>query len=142
MVVTVKSRTCANLLAGLAAAAVALAPAACSSSAGQGGTAPTAKVALTFKVNHGPGTPVVRHWTLSCEPAGGTRPNAATACSALLKLKNPFAPRSKAIACPMILRSDRKIIVTGTWFGTKVHRLVMDGGCDLALFSKLGKIFR
>jgi hypothetical protein len=42
----------------------------------------------------------------------------------------------------MILRSNRRIVVTGTWFGTKVHRLLVDGGCDMTLFSKLDRIFR
>ena len=40
----------------------------------------------------------------------------------------------------MILRSDQKILVTGTWLGKSVHRIVLDGGCDLVLFSKLHKI--
>jgi hypothetical protein len=128
------------LLAAIAAGAVALAG--CSAASGPGGGGPPAKVALTFVLSDGPGKPVIRHWRLSCEPAGGTRPGAAVACAALLKLNKPFAPLPKGIACPMILRSDRKIVVTGTWFGTKVHRFVVDGGCDMTLFSKLDRIFR
>jgi len=41
----------------------------------------------------------------------------------------------------MLLLSNRKIVVTGTWFGVRVHRIVVDGGCDIALFSKLDKLF-
>ena len=40
----------------------------------------------------------------------------------------------------MLLRSNKKILVTGTWFGITVHRLVVDGGCDTALFDSLNKI--
>jgi subtilisin inhibitor-like len=127
------------LLAGLAAAAVALAG--CSSSTSPEGAANHAKVVLFFEVNHGPGTPVTRSWTLNCEPAAGTRQGAAAACTALLKLKNPFAPLPSGVACPMILLSNKKIVVTGTWFGTRVHRVVVDGGCDMTLFRKLDKIF-
>jgi len=58
----------------------------------------------------------------------------------LLKLKSPFAPIAKEKNCPMLLLSNKKILVTGTWFGVKVHRLVVDGGCDIALFDSLNKI--
>ena len=119
-----------------------LAVAGCSSAAapgGQGGTGTPAKVMLEFHLTGGPAeTP--KKWTLNCEPAGGTHLDPASACSVLLRLNNPFAPQSKQIACPMILRSDRKILVTGTWLGKPVHRVVLDGGCDLVLFSKLDKI--
>ena len=127
------------LLAGLAAAAFALAG--CSSPTSPEGQATHAKVVLFFKVNNGPGTPVTSSWTLNCNPAAGTRPGAAAACTALLKLQNPFAPLPSGVACPMILLSNKQIVVTGRWFGTRVHRVVVDGGCDMALFSKLSKLF-
>jgi subtilisin inhibitor-like len=133
------SRLRQYLLAGLAATALALA--ACSSSTSPDGAANHAKVVLFFDVNHGPGTTVTDSWTLNCEPAAGTMPGAADACTALLKLKHPFAPQPSGVACPMILLSNKKIVVTGTWFGTRVHRVVVDGGCDIALFSKLTKLF-
>jgi len=132
-----------HLLAGLAAAAITLAGCSSPASGGSsaGGTGGHAKVSLRFQVNTGRGTPVLRHWTLSCQPSGGSQANVATACTALLKLKNPFVPRPAGVACPMILLSNKKIVVTGTWFGTRVHRVVVDGGCDMALFSKLDRLF-
>jgi hypothetical protein len=137
-----RARASRCLLAATAAGAVALAGCSAAPGPGPGGGGPPAKVALTFVLSDGPGTPVIRHWQLSCEPAGGTRPGAAAACAALVKLNKPFAPMPKGIACPMILRSNRRIVVTGTWFGTKVHRLLVDGGCDMTLFSRLDRIFR
>jgi len=128
------------LLAGVATAVLAVAG--CSSAAapgGQGGTGNPAKVTLTFSFSGAPASQP-KQLTLTCEPTGGTHPDPAAACAALLKLNNPFAPRSKTIACPMILRSDQKILVTGTWLGKPVHRVVLDGGCDLVLFSKLHQI--
>ena len=128
------------LLAALAAVALA----GCSPSSGTGGTAGTgdhAKVSLAFQLNNGPGTPVMKHWTLNCEPSGGSQANASVACTALLRLKDPFAPPATGVACPMFLLSNEKIVVTGTWFGVRVHRTVEDGGCDVALFSKLDKLF-
>ncbi len=127
------------LLAGIVVGALAVAG--CSSGTGtnvHGGG--TAKVALRFQVQGDAG----RHGqakTLTCDPAGGSQPVAASACSVLLKLKkNPFAPIAREMNCPMLLRSNRKILVTGTWFGVTVHRLVVDGGCDIALFDSLNKI--
>jgi len=40
----------------------------------------------------------------------------------------------------MIIFSNKKIVVTGTWFGVRVHRIVIDGGCDIALFKRLDSI--
>lgn len=112
----------------------------CSSSSGpatHGGT--PAKVTLTFTLTGAPashGKPE----KLSCDPVGG-QPGATSACTALLKSKkNPFAPIAKGTNCPMLLRSNKKILVTGTWFGITVHRIVVDGGCDVALFDSLNKI--
>ena len=127
------------LLAGVAVALMVVA-AGCGTAApsGHGGTSTHAKVMLKFDLTGGPGEP--KHWTLNCEPTGGTHPNPAATCAALLKLKSPFAPRSKQMACPMIMRSDRKILVTGIWLGHTVHRVVLDGSCDLDLFSTLDQI--
>jgi hypothetical protein len=129
-----------HLLAGIVVGALALAG--CSASPApnthHGGGGGSAKVALKFQVegDAGGGKPK----TLTCDPAGGTQPAAAAACSVLLRLKNPFAPIAKEMNCPMLLRSNTKILVTGTWFGDPVHRLVVDGGCDMALFDSLKHI--
>lgn len=96
-------------------------------------------MSLKFQLKGTPGGGAPR--TLKCQPVGGTEHGAASACSTLLKLKkNPFAPVPKGSNCPMLLRSNRKILVTGTWFGITVHRIVVDGGCDTALFDSLDKI--
>ena len=58
--------------------------------AGQPAAARPAAVSLVIKVT-GPGAPT-RHWTLRCDPVGGTHPDAPKACRVLLHAKNPFAP--------------------------------------------------
>lgn len=134
---------------GAAVAAACIAVTSCAAagsgaSNGSGGSSDSAgapaKVSLTFRVTHGSG-PAVQHWTLRCEPAGGTHQAAETTCASLLRLKNPFASPDRHMNCPMILASDRRLVVTGTWFGKKVHRVILDGGCDLRLFTKLHQIF-
>jgi Subtilisin inhibitor-like len=98
------------------------------------------KVALSISTINGKSSGP-KHWTLHCVPAGGTAPDAATACKTLLGIKRPFAPMSKVKVCPMILASSEQIVISGTWFGQKVHRVVVDGECDLGLFQDLHKVF-
>lgn len=97
------------------------------------------RASLTITVLNGPDKKI-RHWTLQCDPAGGTHPHAAQACGALLALKNPFAPIRAGQECPMILASSRRVTFAGTWFGAKVDRTIIDGGCDLASWLKLGQV--
>jgi hypothetical protein len=44
--------------------------------------------------------------------------------------------------CPMIMVSGKQIVVDGTWFGKKVHRVIIDGSCDLGIFNSLNRTFR
>jgi len=130
---------CLIAVAGVILAAVI---AACGSVAapGTGGqTTKPAPVSLHITVQNGIGT-TPKSWTLRCDPAGGTHPHAAAACSALMALKQPFAPPPAHQMCPMILASAKRATFTGTWFGTKVARTITDGGCDLARWAKLGQV--
>lgn len=104
---------------------------------------PHAKVSLKLQMRGGSGSQRIPK-SVTCNPARRNQRAGTAACSVLLKLKqkNPFAPIPAGVNCPMLLRSNRKILVTGTWFGVKVHRLVVDGGCDMALFDSLIKILR
>jgi hypothetical protein len=107
-------------------------------SGGAGGSKPApAKATLTFTII---GSGPVKHWTLRCDPPGGTHPDPAATCRTLMRVKNPFAPPAKHIMCPMIMVSDKQIKVTGTWFGSKVNRVLVDGGCDLTIFNKLNPV--
>jgi hypothetical protein len=134
-------------IAGLALTACGsvTAPSGSGGSAGSGGSgaasspAPAPQGSLTITVLNGPDKKT-SHWTLTCDPAGGTHPHAAQACAALTALKNPFAPIRTGQECPMILASSRRVTFVGTWFGAKVNRTIIDGGCDLANWSKLGQV--
>ncbi|HEX9034870.1 MAG TPA: SSI family serine proteinase inhibitor [Streptosporangiaceae bacterium] len=141
-----------HAIAVLAAGAVTLSGCGTAAAPGSGTSAPggarrPAKVALTLTMTNGTGHALV-HRTLRCDPPSGTGPDPAAACKALLRLKmtgkgsQPFAPASKHLICPMIMMSDKRIVVTGTWYGLKVRRIVLDGGCDVALFESMSKIMR
>jgi hypothetical protein len=130
----------------LIAAICAAAATACGSTttAPAGSAAPASpaapKVSLDIKVSGAPGT-APSHWTLQCDPAGGTDPDPAKACAILLKARAPFAPPPKDVACPMILASAKTAKVTGTYFGQRVDTTFVQGGCDLARWAKIGQIF-
>jgi Subtilisin inhibitor-like len=123
----------------------ALVLAACGSVAAPGtgtsGTSPPPKATLhVVESKHGaqPRT----HWTLQCDPPGGTAPNAAAACRLLLADTSILHPvRRPQVMCPMIMVDARTFTITGNWYGTKVHVHVVDGGCDLGRWAKLSKIF-
>lgn len=128
---------CMIAVAGLATIA------ACGSAAapgsGSSGSAPAPKAALNITMQGAPGT-AARHWTLHCGPAGGTHPHPAATCAALLADKNPFAKPKRHQMCPMIMAGSKRILISGSWYGQTIHRTVVDGGCDLALFTKLNQV--
>ena len=127
------------LMAGIIAGALTVAGCSAGTGPSTHGGQP-AKVTLKFQMKSESGQ-TGKPETLTCDPTGSNQTAAASACSTLLKLKkNPFAPIAKGLNCPMLLRSNRKILVTGTWFGITVHRVVVDGGCDIDLFNSLNKI--
>lgn len=119
----------------------AIAATACGSAAAPGTAGSTAaKGSLDLTVTSYPGaTP--KHWTLRCDPPGGTHPDPASACRVLMAVKDPFAPVPVHVACPMIVVSGKKATVTGTWFGKSVNITLSDGGCTLSRWVKFGKIF-
>jgi hypothetical protein len=118
--------------------------AACGSATSTGSAAkpakPAAKVSLTVVVTPSPGASPER-WTLRCDPAGGTEPDAQAACRALLAAKNPFAPIPRGIMCPMIVAGPQKATITGTFFGQHVASNFSKTGCEAARWAKLGVVF-
>jgi hypothetical protein len=142
-----KLATRGTLLAacGILAAACgsAAAPASTPNSGGgspSGTTTAAAKVSLTVAVTGGQNSKA-EHWTLRCEPAGGTYPDPAAACAKLLQLKTIFSPPPAHIMCPMIMADARTYLVTGTFLGKRVHESIVDGGCQLTRWSELNHVF-
>ncbi len=81
------------------------------------------------------------HFTLRCEPAGGTVRDPAAACAKLLAGTDIFAPKPAHVMCPMILADAGRAYVTGTYLGRTVHESIVDGGCDLSRWAKLRQVF-
>lgn len=103
-------------------------------------TAAAAQVSLDVTFAASAGRPAT-HYTLFCEPAGGTTPDPAAACAKLLTGLNIFALLPRHIMCPMVLQTDARAVVTGTYLGKPVHVTIFDGGCDISRWTKLKLIF-
>jgi hypothetical protein len=112
-----------------------------SSATSSSGTTSAAKISLSVSFSGSAGVAPERY-TLRCEPAGGSVSDAAAACARLMKHgASLFGPLPVQVACPMIMASARRAIVTGTYLGRPVHELVVDGGCQLSRWAEFGKIF-
>jgi Subtilisin inhibitor-like len=132
----------------ISAAACAAVITACGSAAAPAGSHPAAashpaakpaRISLDISVS-GIGAKA-EHWTLTCDPAGGTHPDPAAACRVLLKAKDPFGPLPRGVMCPMMLAGAKTAVVSGTWFGKRVSITLRQGGCDLERWAEVGQIF-
>ena len=109
-------------------------------SQGTASTASAAKVSLDVTLVSA-GAAGARHWTLRCDPTGGSYPRAATACAELAKSAGILSPPPVHAMCPMIMASAQRVIVSGVYYGKKLRETIVDGGCDLTRWAKLRQIF-
>jgi hypothetical protein len=120
------------LVSGLLAAGVLLA--ACGTQSGGGSPNPTSVglTRLTVTARDSP-TAVEQTWTLTCDPAGGSHPDPATACAELAKATDPFAPTPPDRACTMIYGGAQTATITGTYRGLSVNASYSrTNGCEIA----------
>jgi hypothetical protein len=83
-----------------------------------------------------------RRWSLRCDPAGGTMPDAAAACRLLTTQATILHPvRATHIICATPAADVRTFTITGTWHGARLHEVVADSGCDLRRYSMMAQIF-
>ncbi len=139
-----KLSTAPAAAAAVAAAAVLTLAAACGSQPANGGTGASAarpSVSLTINVRPGPHA-AMRHWTLTCGPAGGSLPGAVAACAALSRVKDPFAPVRRGVMCQMIYSGPQTASVTGIWHGRRVHaQFSRVDGCQTQRWSRIAAVF-
>jgi hypothetical protein len=80
----------------------------------------------------------LQKWTLKCNPAGGTMPNAKTVCKKLLKVSKPFTPTDVGRACAQIYESEEVTTVRGSWKGKKVTaKFSKNNGCEINRWKAL-----
>jgi hypothetical protein len=77
-------------------------------------------------------------WTLRCDPAGGTLPRPAAACTQLDRMRAPFRPIPRDSVCTEIYGGRQEAIVAGTWAGRRIWvRLARANGCEISRFDRL-----
>jgi hypothetical protein len=82
------------------------------------------------------------HWTLHCDPAGGTVPRPARACSRLATQPRPFAPVPRNALCTAIYGGPAVALVTGTYRGRRIWtRFQRRNGCEIARWGRVGFLF-
>jgi Subtilisin inhibitor-like len=102
-------------------------------------TGPTADLQIEISIR-GSEAPT-KVWTLQCPP-DGTLPDAATACTKLGELKDPFAPVAKGTACTQIYGGPEIAHVSGTFNGERVDAKFSRGdGCELERWNRVGFLF-
>jgi len=83
-----------------------------------------------------------RVYTLRCRPAGGTLPQAASACAQLGRIQNPFAPVPRDTACTLIYGGPQEAVVIGVYAGKPVRtRFTRTDGCQIARWNRVRFLF-
>lgn len=96
---------------------------------------------LTVQVKASKEAPA-KTWRLTCDPPGGDHPEAAGACAALTKVKEPFTPVPKDQMCTKIYGGPEIATVKGTWQGKQIDTtFTRDDGCQLHRWSQIGPVF-
>ena len=92
---------------------------------------------LTITVTEGPDAQP-QTWTLTCDPVGGTHPDAAAACAALAAVEDPFKPVDKNMACTEIYGGPQTATVEGTYRGTAVNASFnRTNGCEISRWDAI-----
>ena len=109
---------------------------------GTGASAPAASSGATdLKITYWPQgrtAASAKKWTLRCAPAGGTHPQAASACRKLAAMSSPFAPIPKDAVCTEQYGGPQVALITGTFRGHALWaQLAARNGCEIARFKRL-----
>jgi len=80
-------------------------------------------------------------WTLTCDPPGGTHPDAESACRVLDEAEHPFAPVPADMACTQVYGGPETATITGTWDGDPVAASYKrTDGCEIARWDALSAV--
>jgi Subtilisin inhibitor-like len=108
-----------------------------STSVSQNPTVAPEATELTIMVDDGAG--VKSHWTLTCDPPGGTHPDPAAACRALqANGAKALPPVRKDVACTEVYGGAQTASVAGTWQGQRVRSSFSRvNGCEISRWDLL-----
>jgi hypothetical protein len=89
-----------------------------------------------------PGSGELVEWTITCDPAGGSMSDPASACETLISIgPRDVAPVPKDASCTMQYGGPQTARVTGTWNGTKVDlTFSRQNGCEIARWDTMDPV--
>lgn len=106
---------------------------------------PAGDTSLTIIVIDGPNQQP-RTWELSCDPPGGTHPDPAAACGAIIagvEKGDPFAPVPEGTFCTEIYGGPQEASIKGTWRGERISaKFSRHNGCEIARWDTLLAVFQ
>lgn len=79
----------------------------------------------------------VRTATLTCDPDGGSHPDPAGACDALLEHEDALAPVAGDVACTQIYGGNQAATLSGSGVNASFSRA---NGCEIARWDKLAPL--
>jgi Subtilisin inhibitor-like len=99
-----------------------------------------AATALSIAVT--PATGPTHHWTLRCDPLGGTLPHRAGACRKLDALRDPFAETPRDTVCADVFSGPERAVVRGRFEGRPVSTTFSRrDSCETARWSRVRFLF-
>jgi hypothetical protein len=91
---------------------------------------------LTIVVDDGTGATTT--WTLTCDPVGGTHPDAEAACNALTEHRSALRPVPKDKMCAQVYGGPERATISGTWGDQRVlATLSRVNSCETARWDEL-----
>jgi hypothetical protein len=105
---------------------------------GGGGATPSAPAGsanLTILLDDGFG--IRAYWTLTCDPVGGSHPQARTACG-VLGARGAAAFPASGRDCSQDYGGPQKARVTGTWRGRPIDsQFTLENGCEIGRWTAM-----
>jgi hypothetical protein len=81
--------------------------------------------------------------TLTCDPAGGTYPDAEAGCAALAADREALAPVAPDLACTMIFGGPEQATVVGVLDGQQVDAAFeRSNGCELDRWDRMAALLQ
>jgi hypothetical protein len=100
----------------------------------EGGASSTPRYDLTITFWPQGSASDARTATLTCDPDGGSHPDPATACDALLAHENALAPVAGDVACTELYGGPQLATISGATFRAHFDRT---NGCEIARWDAL-----
>lgn len=109
-----------------------------STTAGPSTATSTPASASQLNITVDDGTGKTTHWTLTCDPPGGTHPDPEAACAAIDGHRSALKPVPAGRACAQVYGGPERATVIGSWRGERITAtLSRTDACQTARWNAL-----